>query len=91
VSSWRKASATLRTQGIDTRSDAVRVHSRHGIRTIGRDGVQPRDIILTGIALTGEGPSRLLAANTDRLGFRATGWSVDGDPVSDEAIAAGLR
>lgn len=46
-------------------------------------------VVLADLHVTGSGPETLLATHTDRLQFRATGWTAGGDPVPDRSAETG--
>jgi hypothetical protein len=68
----------------DTRSTASRQVGLLGDNNGPIDGVTLEDI-----AITGEGPALLLAVNTDRAGYRATGWTQDGRSLPDRSETMG--
>ena len=67
----------------DTRADAS--------RWVGliADGEGPiTDVSLLDLALDGDGPKTLLSSNDDETGYRAEGWTRDGEPIDEEDLQA---
>jgi hypothetical protein len=65
----------------DTRSSASRQ-----VGLISDDDGPITGVTLSGLSFTGSGPDDLLATDTDRLQFRATGWTLDGAAVPDKNV-----
>lgn len=68
----------------DTRASAPRQ-----VGLIADDDGPILGVTLANLTFTGSGPAQLFDANTDRLQFRATGWTAAGKPVPDDSADEG--